>query len=300
MPTPDVTLVTRLLREQVPDLADLPLHPIHAGGSSNWVLRLGDELAVRLPRSDEYAQDLITETTWTSRFAPHLSVPVPEVRHLGHPGPEFSRPWAVVAWVPGEPVGDLDATRQTTLAEGLGQFVAELHEVPTFGQAAGPQHWGYRQGEPVTAQADAWVKQAADSLADLYDPRAVREAWARVRQVPAASGPARWVHADLSAENLLVTPRGALSGLVDFGALGLGDGSVDLLYAWSLFDEPARHALCVAAGADEATWLRARAWAFGGPGLLTLAEYRGTMPARTARLRRQVETVAAEVGVALR
>ena len=52
-----------------------------------------------------------------------------------------------------------------------------------------------------------------------------------------------WVHADLSAENILVHSDGGLAGVIDFGGLGVGDRSVDLLYAWSLLDAPARDLL---------------------------------------------------------
>jgi hypothetical protein len=52
--------------------------------------------------------------------------------------------------------------------------------------------------------------------------------------------------------------------------------------------------------ADDETWTRARAWAFVGPGLLTIAGYRNTMPARTERLTSMVETIAAEVDIKLR
>jgi len=82
--------------------------------------------------------------------------------------------------------------------------------------------------------------------------------------------------------------------------LGVGDRSVDLLYAWSLLDPPARDMLRIASGADEATWARARAWAFVGPGLLTIANYRHSMPSRVERLTSMVDTIAAEVGIQLR
>ena len=82
--------------------------------------------------------------------------------------------------------------------------------------------------------------------------------------------------------------------------MGIGDRSVDLLYAWSMLDTSAREVLVTESGADEATWLRARAWAFVGPGLLTIAHYRHSMPDRTARLTRMVEVIAEEVGISLR
>ncbi|WP_409482877.1 aminoglycoside phosphotransferase family protein [Arsenicicoccus dermatophilus] len=298
--TPDAALVTLLLREQAPHLADLPVRASDQAGSSNWVFRVGDGHAVRLPRSDDYVADLRTETRWLPVLAPHLCAPVPDVVLAGEPTVAFPRPWSVVTWVPGTVPGRLDAAQQGELARTLGEFVASLHAVDTADVPAGAEHWGYRCGEPVTDRIDAWVAEAAAELADLLDPGAVRRAWQRLRDVPPATAGPCWVHSDLSAENVLVDADGRLAGVIDFGALGVGDPSVDLLYAWSLFDAPARGLLRAAAGADEATWLRARAWAFVGPGLVTIASYRHTHAGRTQRLLTMVEAVAAEVDIALR
>lgn len=296
-----VTEVARaLLREQAPHLADLPLAPSPANGSSNVVLRLGEQLAVRLPRTDAYAADLTNELTWLPHLAGSLTAPVPEIVHAGEPSTAFDRPWSVVTWIPGEPPVDLDRETQATFASELGTFLASLHSLDLGDLPSGSAHWGYRCGEPVSDQIDAWLEEAATGLADLLDPVAVRRAWALLREVPDAIEPPCWVHTDVSAENVLVHPDGRLAGVIDFGGLGVGDRSIDLLYAWSMLDAPARRTLRETSGADEATWLRARAWAFVGPGLLTISDYRATMPARTARLLRLVEAVAGEVGVLLR
>ena len=299
-PIPDAGLVVRLLREQFSALAGQDVRPSRASGSSNWVFRVGDECAVRLPRSDSYTADLLTEAQFLPRLAPHLGVPVPEVRFLAEPSVEFPRPWTVVSWVPGETPGELAPEGQARMAAALGRFLGRLHEVDTLGLDAGSQRWGYRAGEPVTDEIDGWAHSAADQLADLFDPVQVRAAWRRIREVPPASRPPCWVHTDLSVENLLASSDGDLVGVVDFGGLGIGDRSVDLLYAWSMFDASAREVLYSESEADEATWLRARAWAFVGPGLLTMAHYRRSMPERTARLTSMVEAIAEEVGISLR
>lgn len=296
---PGARLVWRLLTEQVPELADRHVRPSAEQGSSNWVFRVGDQHAVRLPRTDAYAADLLTEARWLPYLAPRLAVPVPDVERLGEPTSEFPRPWALVRWVPGTTPGDLGPEQQQRLARDLGRFLSRLHDIDTCGLVAGPARWGYRTGEPVTDDIDAWVDHSADELSDLFDPKAIRQAWHLLRDVPAASMPPCWVHTDLATENLLVSPDGALAGVVDFGGLGVGDRSVDLLYAWSMFDQPARDVLRAHAAVDEATWLRARAWAYAGPGLLTIVNYRHSLPARTRRLVRMVEAVAAEVGVSL-
>lgn len=298
--SPDPDVVTELLRQQAPELAHLPVRLSATSGSSNWVFRLGDRWAVRMPRTDDYASDLLNEVRWLPRLVGHLPVPVPTVVAAGTPSELFARPWAVVTWVPGETPTVLDAAQQETLALSLGGFLASLHAVDTTGAPTGDEHWGYRCGEPVTDRIDEWADGAANDLADLFDPAAVRGAWRRLRDVPAATQRACLVHTDLSAENLLADPDGRLAGVIDFGALGVGDRSVDFLYAWSMLEAPAREVLRTCARVDDETWARARAWAFVGPGLLTIASYRDSMPTRAQRLTTMVERVAAEVGVRLR
>lgn len=297
---PDAGLVTRLLRDQFPDLAGHGVRRSEASGSSNWVFRVGADHAVRLPRSESYTADLLTEAQFLPVLAPHLDVPVPEVLHLGQPSDLFPRHWSLVTWVPGSNPGDLGPPEQERLAVTLGRFVRDLHAVDTLNLESGAVRWGYRAGEPVTEVIDGWADEAADELRDLFDPAQVTEAWRRIRDVPPASGPPCWIHTDLSVENLLAAADGDLVGVVDFGGLGIGDASADLLYAWSMFDASARVSFRAESGVDEATWLRARGWAFVGPGLLSIAGYRDSMPKRTARLIRMVEAVAAEVDVSLR
>ncbi len=297
---PDIRVVTQLLRDQAPHLADLPVRVSSASGSSNWVFRLGDALVVRLPRADTYVPDLLKEIRWLPHIAPRVDCPMPEVIAIGEASDAFPRPWAVLSWIPGELPLELDEARQARFAETLGAFLRSLHAVDTAGAPRGAEHWGYRCGEPVTDQIDGWADKAATALADLFDPGAVREAWRRLRRVPRATQPVCWVHTDVSSENTLAQQDGRLAGVIDFGGLGIGDRSVDLLYAWSLFDAPARDVLRTASGADGATWTRARAWAFVGPGLSTIAGYRHSMPARTERLICMVDAIAAEVGVQLR
>lgn len=297
---PDPCVVTQLLRDHAPHLADMHVRVSPASGSSNWVFRLGDTMVVRLPRTDEYVPDLLNEVRWLPHVAPHVVSPVPEVIAVGEASQAFPRPWAVLSWLPGELPLALDEEQQPRFAETLGAFLRSLHAVDTTGAPRGAEHWGYRCGEPVTDQIDEWADKAATALADLFDPARVREAWRRLRRVPPATQPVCWVHTDLSAENVLAHQDGRLAGVIDFGGLGIGDRSVDLLYAWSLLDAPARDMLRVASDADEATWSRARAWAFVGPGLLTIVGYRHSMPARVERPASMIDTIAAEVGVQLR
>ena len=86
-------LIAELLREQHPDLADLPL-TFDARGWDNQLWRLGDDLAVRLPWATQDADELLLkEHTLLPAIAPRLPLQIPVPQRLGHPSERFPRPW---------------------------------------------------------------------------------------------------------------------------------------------------------------------------------------------------------------
>src|SRR5215216_4629259 len=80
----DSALVAGLLADQHPDLAPLPLHAIDAGWD-NALFRLGDQLAVRLPRRAIAAPLIINEQTWLPRLSDQLTLPIPAPIRIGAP-----------------------------------------------------------------------------------------------------------------------------------------------------------------------------------------------------------------------
>ena len=68
-----------------------------------------------------------------------------------------------------------------------------------------------------------------------------------------------WIHGDLTPGNLLLRD-GRLAGVLDFGAMGVGDPASDLRVAWNLLPPDAREVFRREVGADDATWARARGW----------------------------------------
>ena len=84
--------------------------------------------------------------------------------------------------------------------------------------------------------------------------------------------------------NLLVRD-GRLTGVIDWGSLGVGDPAVDLIPAWGALPADARDGFRAALGVDEATWTRGRGWALS-IGLVALPYYVETNPvfAETARV----------------
>src|SRR5215470_6338527 len=80
----DEALVVRLLTDQHPDLAQLPLK-IAANGWDNAMFRLGNQLAVRLPRRAVAANLITHEQRWLPELAKNLPIPVPIPYRVGKP-----------------------------------------------------------------------------------------------------------------------------------------------------------------------------------------------------------------------
>ena len=90
------------------------------------------------------------------------------------------------------------------------------------------------------------------------DPRVTAE-WERALAAPPWDGAPVWHHGDLDMRNWLVRD-GRISGVIDWGAMGVGDPACDVMVAWKLHSPGARDAFREALPTDDATWERARGW----------------------------------------
>lgn len=83
-----------LLRDQHPDLAELELRDVN-GGWDNQQWRLGDDLAVRLPRTERAPALLRAEQQWLPILASRLPLPTRTPVRIGTPSSRFEHTWTV-------------------------------------------------------------------------------------------------------------------------------------------------------------------------------------------------------------
>jgi aminoglycoside phosphotransferase (APT) family kinase protein len=96
----DLELVAVLLAQQHPNLATLPLRPAESG-FDNYMFRLGESFAVRLPRSAVAARLLANEQKWLITLSDRLPLQIPVPLRVGQPGFGFPWRWSVVPWLAG-------------------------------------------------------------------------------------------------------------------------------------------------------------------------------------------------------
>src|SRR6266480_333307 len=98
----EVGLVRRLLAEQFPQWAALPIEPVVSYGTDHDIYRLGDHLAVRLPRIGWATRQAAKEAEWLPKLAPHLPLAVPVQLATGRPAEGYPFAWSVYEWPPGD------------------------------------------------------------------------------------------------------------------------------------------------------------------------------------------------------
>lgn len=256
-PPPEVAitpgLAGALLAEQHPDLADLPIRHVEDGWD-NAVYRLGDDLALRLPRRAVAAWLVVSEQTWLPMLAPSLPLPVPAPVRKGVAGAGYPYPWSVVPWFDGEMI--CKAPARPGEGERLAAFLKALH------RPAPPEAPSNRfRGVPLAERAEAFEGRyrEVEARAGAF-PAHVRRTWETGLAAP-IDLPRTWLHGDLHGRNVL-TKEGRLAAVIDWGDVAAGDAACDVAGAWMLLDDRgSRDSALAAYGPTSATLARARGWA---------------------------------------
>ena len=251
-PPADISLtveqVARMVAAQHPTLQG-PLALV-AHGWDNDLFRLGDDLAVRVPRRALAAGLIEHEQRWLPELARLLPVAVPTPVAVGRPDAGYPWSWSIVPWFAGRVSIDDPADERDAVAVQLADVLIALHRPAPADAPTNP----YR-GRPMAVRAEAMRERLA--------PHSVLQAaWSRGLAEPPWEGPDLWLHGDVHPGNLIVD-GGRIAALVDFGDVTSGDPATDLSAAWLFFSPAGRARFRNRFGDryDEATWNRARGWA---------------------------------------
>ncbi|MEW1981890.1 phosphotransferase [Citricoccus sp. NPDC079358] len=283
-------LVRALLEEQHPDLAHLPLaEPVR--GWDNTMVRLGERLALRLPRHAQAEALLDREVAWLPRLAAQLASPpaspltvrsdgtapaaghtttaipaVPTPIRTGVPRTGYPFRWAVVPWVDGTPAVHVPLQVRDAYAAQLAAALRGLHQ-PAPADAPASAFRGVDLADVEDRFTRRWNAVAGDLGRERRDQLA--EVWRRAVNAAPYSGPRIWLHGDPHPNNTVLAGVGGSRScspvLVDFGDLCAGDPASDLGSALLHFSRAGREAFRTTYDAgrvpDPALWARAHGWA---------------------------------------
>lgn len=142
------SLVRRLLADQFPQWADLTIDPLESSGTDNAIYRLGEDMAVRLPRIPGGTGTIETELRWLPKLAPLLPVDI-----------------SLHRWLDGESVNVERMADSVGLAQDLGGFVAALRRIDTTGGPIAGRDGS--RGVPLARRAEG--REAFRSVIEVDD-----------------------------------------------------------------------------------------------------------------------------------
>ena len=275
----DEDLVRRLLATQFPQWATLSLERITPEGTVNAIFRLGDAMAVRLPRIPRH-QDPDDTSAWLQTLAPRLPLGIPEPLAMGEPDDGYPWNWSVVRWLEGARFDLARLKDPAATAVQFGEFIQALHAIDATVLPARPP------AAPALRHADSVVRDAAERARGLIDTDRFLEAWEEALEVPIWDHEPVLVHRDLGPGNLLIR-NGQLTAVIDWGALATGDPVLDIGFE-DLFatNARARAAFRSVVPVDDKMRSRIRGWQLCG--VVSVAYYAETNPRMAEDARRLI------------
>ena len=251
----DASLVGALIRAQFPKFGELECFLV-AEGFDNSLWRLGDELAIRLPRRKAAVALTKNELRWLPVIARHVSLRTPLPLLTGAPGDGYPWPWSITSWIHGVPGDEIDLDTNDSSARGLATFLGEIHVAAPSDAPSNPF-----RGVALSARSDTFKERLTRVQGIVDGGESLLELWEDCVAAAAWSSTPRWLHGDFHPANTLYR-NGELVGVIDFGDLCAGDPATDL--AGGLMSLPFR-ALDDFFGAyrfvDSATLQRTIGWA---------------------------------------
>lgn len=250
----DSKLIRALLESQHQNLASLPIK-IMESGWDNVMVKLGDHLALRMPRRAVAESLILNEQKWLPELAPLLPLPIPAPIRIGRPDKVYPFHWSVLHWLPGE-AADISPPFPSEYRR-LILFLKALHSIDLPSDV--PKN-SVRDCPLVRKQID--TEKRMDVLSketSLITPSVVR-IWEEGLKAK-IDIPKTWIAGDIHARNVLVD-NGCISAFIDWGDMCAGDPATDLASIWGLIsDTQSRRKAIDLYGMSNATIARAKAWA---------------------------------------
>ena len=252
-------LAHKLILSQFPEYAHLPITSVEKQGHDNRTYRLGDRMLIRMPTAESYALKVPKEQEWLPKLAGYLNTSIPVPIEMGTPSKDYPYPFSIYQWIPGESANHLQFDDQSleSIAVQLAAFLKDLQSIADM-DGLKPGHHNWWRGDHISVY-DCGARKQIATLSEMIDVSQAINLWEYACQTKWNASPV-WIHGDFASGNILIKD-GHLSGVIDFGGMGVGDPACDLVIAWTFLQGKSREIFIHEMDLDQDTWLRAKAWA---------------------------------------
>lgn len=265
----DIKIVRKLLDEQFPQYKQEELMSMRTSGTDNRMFNLGSDKLVRLPRTEGAVASLEKEALWLPQIGPKLPIEVPIPIHTGKSSKEYPFPWLICPFLEGASPNNSNPLDQEQAVLDLAKFIKQMQKLNTKNAPT------CSRGQHIKIR-DNTVKKYIPLLKEEYDISLLSEIWDSVINTPEWKGLSYWIHGDLHEGNIL-SKKGKIIAVVDFGLCGVGEPSCDYMCAWTLLGKESREKFKSLLNPDPSCWKRGLGWSFS-MGILGYPYYKKTNP----------------------
>jgi aminoglycoside phosphotransferase (APT) family kinase protein len=276
-----------LVATHYPQWVHLPIEPAPLSGTDHTMFRLGDDMALRVPRRPSAVLQVLKEQEFLPAISRSLTIATPTpIRAIGACD-SFGYPWSVCRWIEGYTLQRTPDFVEIDFVQDIGLFLAHLKSTKVSDvPPPGPHNFG--RGVALQAR-DEETRASIAAIADEFDETALLLAWDKALAARPYTLRPTLIHGDLAPPNILIN-QGRLSGVLDWGGLAVGDPACDLMIAWNFLEQPWRNIFRFATGADDDDWLRGLGWALS-VAAIQLPYYRDTSPTIAAAARAALSAI---------
>ena len=232
----DPTNSLQMIRRAYPELAINSVEPHNHEGQFNNLLIINDELVFRFPRYPDGVTSILKEIRVLSRIQGRTSLPIPNPIYSSQETQRVGEVFMGYPCLPGETLWQPVLTQIEDeriidrWGEQLAAFLRELHAIPapTYGDDL-PVQDGLAEWETLYADIRkhlfAYMRpDARDEVSFHFEDF--------LKNSALHSYPPALRHGDFGFGNILYDPQSMnISGVIDFGFVGLGDPAIDFASA---------------------------------------------------------------------
>jgi aminoglycoside 2''-phosphotransferase len=229
----EITIYLKAIRDIYPDFVIEKVHQSNPDGQFNNVLVINNDFIFRFPQYKENISNLAVEIRLLRFIHSYISLPIPNPVYSNIDRDNASKSFMGYKMISGEPLWletfttIIDWQTLQRLANQLGNFLKELHNIPIDKLPA---------NVPAKDSFDEWVRMYSEVRQNLYQfMRSDAQAWVTnhfetyFRNSRLHTHERCLRHGDFGTGNILYNNETrAVSGIIDFGSIGLGDPAVDI------------------------------------------------------------------------
>jgi aminoglycoside phosphotransferase (APT) family kinase protein len=256
----EAELVKKLLDDQFPKLSSMPIKKL-GEGLDNTVYLVGEEFVFRFPRSENTVPGLMREGNILPNLEAIIDLPYSKPVFYGEKSEEYPYPFLGYPYMRGNfPIGLSDEQRSRS-AETLAHFLRKLHSFPLETARELGLLNDARDLVNIKNRKEYVINHFMDELSlhlEKNDYEMLSD-YLNLLDTDVVQSKNVFLHGDLHFKNIIVDETGKISGIIDWGDMGIGHPACDLSAVYSILPPQARQAFYEVYGeADEETKVLAR------------------------------------------